>query len=171
MAITKKQIYWGIGIGATLITVGGLIYRHRKKIKKAAKKAENWIRPVAAKISSSFGKRIHPITKKEIFHNGIDLAIPVNTPIKSPMPGIVYSVISEGDGGNQVIIKHNNGYKTGYAHLNKALVEKGDKVAQGDVIALSGNTGKSTGPHLHFTLTDPFGAKVDPQKVIYSGVV
>lgn len=59
MAITKKQIYWGIGIAAALFTVGGLIYRHRKKIKSAAKKAERWIRPVAAKISSGFGKRIH----------------------------------------------------------------------------------------------------------------
>jgi murein DD-endopeptidase len=84
------------------------------------------------------------------------------------MDGIVELLNSGGPGGNEVIIKHSNGYKTGYAHLTRALVKKGDHIKQGHVIALSGNTGKSTGAHLHFTLTDPSGAKVDPQKTIYS---
>lgn len=59
----------------------------------------------------------------------------------------------------------------GDSHFVDALLEKGDKIKQGDVIGLSGNTGKSTGPHLHLTLTDPSGAKVDPQKMLYSEVV
>jgi murein DD-endopeptidase MepM/ murein hydrolase activator NlpD len=176
MSISRKQIYWGLGITAGLITIGALVHRNRKKIKEVAEeakeKAESWLRPVVAKITSKFGYRTDPKTgKQNAFHNGIDLAVPVNTPIKSPMPGVVDAVTSGGDGGNQVIIKHDNGYKTGYAHLNKVLVKKGDKVKQGDTIGLSGNTGKSTGPHLHLTLTDPSGAKVDPQKMIYSGVV
>jgi murein DD-endopeptidase MepM/ murein hydrolase activator NlpD len=176
MKISHKQIYWGLGITAGLITLGVLVHKNRKKIKEvaedAAEKAQNWLRPVVAKITSKFGYRTDPKTgKQDAFHNGIDLAVPVNTPIKSPMPGIVDAVTSGGDGGNQVILKHENGYKTGYAHLTKAMVKKGDKIKQGNVIALSGNTGKSTGPHLHFTLTDPSGAKVDPQKMIYSGVV
>ena len=157
----------GNSITAGLVTIGGLINRHRKKIKKAAEKAENWVRPVLAKISSPFDTRIHPITKKEIFHNGIDLPVPVGTNIKSPMNGIVESIYFNDAGGNQVIVKHDNGYKTGYSHLFKALVKKGDKAKRGDLIALSGNTGKSTGPHLHFTLTNPLGAKVDPAKVIF----
>lgn len=176
MSISRKQIYWGLGITAGLITIGVLVHRNRKKIREIAEeakeKAESWLRPVVAKITSKFGYRTDPKTgKQNAFHNGIDLAVPLNTPIKSPMPGVVDAVISGGDGGNQVIIKHDNGYKTGYAHLNKPLVKKGDKIKQGDTIGLSGNTGKSTGPHLHLTLTDPSGAKVDPQKMIYSGVV
>ncbi|MGE0638495.1 MAG: M23 family metallopeptidase [Bacteroidia bacterium] len=173
MKITRKQVYWGLGITAGLITIGVLVHKHRKKIKEvaeeAAEKAQSWLRPVVAKITSKFGYRTDPKTgKQNAFHNGIDLAVALNTPIKSPMPGIVDAITSGGDGGNQVILKHDNGYKTGYAHLSKQLVKKGDKVKQGDVIGLSGNTGKSTGPHLHFTLTDPSGAKVDPQEMIYS---
>ncbi len=169
MSITRKQIYWGLGISATLITAGILVYKNRNKISEAEKKAENWLRPAVAKITSKFGYRTDPKTgKQNAFHNGLDLAVPLNTPIKSPMPGVVFSISTVGDGGNQIIIKHDNGYKTGYAHLNKILVKKGDKIKQGDVIGLSGNTGKSTGPHLHLTLTDASGGKVDPEKIIFA---
>lgn len=173
MKISRRQIYWSIGIGFTALTAGILIYRHRKKIKseveEAIDKAHKWLKPVAAKITSKFGYRTDPKTgKPNEFHNGIDLAVPAGTQVKSPMNGIVEAVNSGGAGGNELIVKHSNGYKTGYAHLTKALVKKGDKIQQGQVIALTGNTGKSTGPHLHFTLTDPSGAKVDPQKLIFS---
>lgn len=173
MNISRKQMYWGLGISATLLTVGILAYKNRKKIKEVAEeakeKAGNWLRPVAAKITSKFGYRTDPKTgKQNAFHNGLDLAVPMNTPIKSPMPGVIFSISTVGDGGNQIIVKHDNGYKTGYAHLNKILVKKGDRIKQGDVIGLSGNTGKSTGPHLHLTLTDASGAKVDPEKMMYS---
>ena len=176
MKINRTQIYWGLGITIGVLTLGILIHKNRKKIKEVAEetseKAQSWLRPVVAKITSKFGYRTDPKTgKQNAFHNGIDLAVSLNTPVKSPMPGIVDAVTSGGDGGNQVILKHDNGYKTGYAHLNKPMVKKGDKIKQGDVIGLSGSTGKSTGPHLHLTLTDPSGAKVDPQKTIYSGVV
>lgn len=172
MKISSKQIYWGLGITVTVVTLGILIQKHRRKIKELAEEAKTWLRPVAAKITSGFGYRTDPKTGvQNQFHNGIDFAVSLNTPVKSPLPGIVDSITSGGDGGNQVIVKHYNGYKTGYAHLNKPLVKKGDRIKRGDVVGLSGNTGKSTGPHLHFTLTDPSGAKVDPQKVIYQGVV
>ncbi len=173
MKITTKQVYLGIGITITAVTIGVLIYRHRKKLKSGAEEAlektQKWLKPVVAKITSKFGYRTDPKTNKpNEFHNGIDLAVPAGTQIKSPMDGIVELLNSGGPGGNEVIIKHTNGYKTGYAHLTKALVKKGDHIKQGSIIALSGNTGKSTGAHLHFTLTDPSGAKVDPQKMIYS---
>lgn len=168
MKITRKQIYWGLGVTVGVVTIGILIHKNRKKIKEVAEEAQRWLRPVVAKITSKFGYRTDPKTgKQNAFHNGIDLAVPLNTPIKSPMPGVVDAVTSVGDGGNQVILKHDNGFKTGYAHLNKILVKKGDKIKQGDVIGLSGNTGKSTGPHLHLTLTDNSGAKVDPAKIIF----
>lgn len=176
MNINRKQVFWGLGITAGVITAGILIHTHRKKIREMAEQAkqqaESWLKPVVAKITSKFGYRTDPKTgKQNAFHNGIDLAVPSGTKIKSPMPGIVFAIISGGDGGNEIILQHDNGYKTGYAHLSKQLVKKGDKVKQGDVIGLSGNSGKSTGPHLHLTLTDPTGAKVDPQKMIYSSVV
>jgi len=172
MKISKKQLYWSIGITLAGATVGILIYSHRKKLKsdidETAEKAQKWIKPVIAKITSKFGYRTDPKTSKpNEFHNGVDLAVSLGTPIKSPMNGIAEIINSGGAGGNELIVRHTNGYKTGYAHLTKAMVKKGDKITQGQVIALSGNTGKSTGPHLHFTLTDPSGAKVDPQKVIY----
>ena len=171
MTITSKQLYWGLGISTGVITLTLLVYRHRTKIKQLASEAEDWLRPVITKISSPFGYRVNPVTKQQQFHNGIDLPVPVNTKIKSPMNGVVENVYSNPAGGNQLIIKHDNGYTTGYAHLTKALLKKGDKVKQGDIVALSGNTGKSTGPHLHFTLKDKTGNWMDPAKVIYSGVV
>jgi murein DD-endopeptidase MepM/ murein hydrolase activator NlpD len=173
MKISKKQIYLSIGITLIGLTVGILMYRHRKKIKSGvdhtAEKVQKWIKPVIANITSRFGYRTDPKTgKANEFHNGVDLAVPAGTPIKSPMNGTVEALNSGGAGGNELILRHSNGYKTGYAHLTKAMVKKGDKIQQGQVIALSGNTGKSTGPHLHFTLTDPSGAKVDPQKMIFN---
>lgn len=173
MKISNKQVYWGIGIGLAAVTIGIVIYRHRKKLKSGAEQAlektQTWLKPVVAKITSKFGYRTDPKTgKPNNFHNGIDLAIPSGTAIKNPMNGTVEAVNSGGAGGIELIVKHSNGYKTGYAHLTKTMVKKGDKIQQGQVIALSGNTGKSTGPHLHFTLTDPSGAKIDPQKMIFT---
>lgn len=177
--MNKKQLYWAIGIGAGLTGLGFLIYYQRKPIKQAIQnvdktlkpleqKAHNWLKPVVAKVTSGFGYRTDPKTgKKNAFHNGIDLAVPVGTSIKSPLPATVVSVSTNGPGGNQIILKHPNGYRTGYAHLSKILVKQGDTIQQNQEIGLSGNTGKSTGPHLHLTLTDPSGAKVDPLKTIY----
>jgi murein DD-endopeptidase MepM/ murein hydrolase activator NlpD len=175
MSITRKQIYWGLGIATGITTVGIIIHQNSKTIKDAASsvagattdKLQNWLHPVAAKISSPFGYRTHPVTKVQQFHNGVDLPVPVNTQIKSPMGGMVAEVYSNAAGGNQLVIKHDNGFTTGYAHLTKALVKKGDKIKQGDIIAMSGNTGKTTGPHLHFTLKDKSGNWVDPAKLVY----
>lgn len=169
MTITQRHIYWSAGIAAGLISIGVLIYKTRKNSGQAAGKEKSWLQPVTAKITSKFGYRTDPKTgKQNAFHNGIDLSVPIGTPIKSPMDGVVSLVNSGGDGGNQIVIRHTNGYFTGYAHLSKQLVKKGDVVKRGDVIGLSGNTGKSTAPHLHLTMTDPSGAKIDPQNRIYA---
>lgn len=169
MNLTRKHIYWGLGISAGLIGIGLFIRYHRRQVKQIAGNVQSWLRPVTAKITSGFGYRTDPKTGKAgAFHNGIDLAVPVGTAIKAPMDGVVSLVNSGGDGGNQIVIRHTNGYFTGYAHLSKQLVKKGDQVKKGEVIGLSGNTGKSTGPHLHFTMTDRSGAKVDPRKYMYA---
>lgn len=121
--------------------------------------------PVTGRISSGFGPRTHPITgEKGKFHNGIDIAIPSNTPIFSPAKGTVKNVYYNSSGGNSLVIAHTNGFTSGYAHLTKSIVSIGEKVDKGQIIAYSGNTGSSTAPHLHFTLKNSSGEYVDPQK-------
>jgi murein DD-endopeptidase MepM/ murein hydrolase activator NlpD len=113
-------------------------------------------------VTSKFGERIHPVTKKKSFHNGIDLHAPTGTPLFAPADGVASTSISP-EGGNQLVITHTNGYKTGYAHLKSRAVGHQEKVKKGQLIAYSGNTGlHTTAPHLHFTVTNPEGRKVDP---------
>jgi len=116
------------------------------------------------RVSSGFGYRTHPVTgKKNSFHKGIDLPAPKNTPITAAAAGTVVAAYntSTGSYGKYVIIDHGGGYLTVYAHCNKVLVKKGDKVTQGQQIAAIGTTGTSTGYHLHFEIringqyTDP----------------
>ena len=78
--------------------------------------------------------------------------------------GELSNAYSNAAGGKQMIVEHVNGYKTGYAHLSEFRKQTGDRMAAGTVIALSGNTGNTTGPHLHFTLTGKDGVKMDPEK-------
>ncbi|MFW6287381.1 MAG: peptidoglycan DD-metalloendopeptidase family protein [bacterium] len=112
----------------------------------------NYIWPVHGKISSEYGWRIHPIKKERLFHTGLDIAVPYGTPIYAAESGIVqYSGWSEGY-GNLIIIRHRDNSLTYYAHSLQLLVEKGQTIRQGKVIALSGSSGLSTGPHLHFEI-------------------
>lgn len=105
--------------------------------------------------------RLNPITKRITTHNGVDFALPVGTEVISVADGKIITVGNNKNSGNYIIIKHNNYYITKYMHLNKILIKKWEKIKQGDVIALSGNTGRSTGPHLHYEIwiknhpTDP----------------
>ena len=106
------------------------------------------------RISSKFTKkRWHPILKRYRAHHGIDYAVSTGTAIKAAYNGKVIFAGRKGGYGNTVIIKHASGYKTLYAHLSKFKVYVGKRVKTGDLIAYSGNTGRSTGPHLHFGLS------------------
>ena len=109
-----------------------------------------FIRPVAGKISSKYGRRRDPFTKKSIFHRGIDIACHNNSKVKASAGGKVIHREWLGGYGHTIIIQHQNGYQTLYGHLNSYKVKKGARVKQGQLIALSGSTGRSTGPHLHF---------------------
>lgn len=129
------------------------------------KKASTMIAPLSGRVTSKFGTRIHPITGVKSYHNGTDIAAPSGTKVLSPDDGNVIEVNTTLLGGKQVIIKHDNGYRTGYAHLSQQLVTKGQRVNKGQVIALVGSTGQSTGPHLHFTLTSPAGIKINPESL------
>jgi murein DD-endopeptidase MepM/ murein hydrolase activator NlpD len=134
------------------------------------------IQPVANKdmtrIASGFGYRIHPIYKVSKMHTGVDFTAPVGTPIYATGDG----VIDRDEGSNQVggsgyglyvVINHGFGYKTLYAHASKIVVKPGQKVKRGDVIAYVGNTGSSTGPHLHYEVIKN-GAKINPINFFYN---
>ncbi|WP_320046486.1 M23 family metallopeptidase [uncultured Ilyobacter sp.] len=109
--------------------------------------------PIKTKeITSNFGTRIHPITGRKTTHDGVDLRSKMNTPVYAPYSGtITYSGWMRGY-GKVVIINHGNGYESRYAHLNRWLVKKGQKISKGQIIAKTGNTGLSTGPHLHYEI-------------------
>ena len=125
------------------------------------------------RISSSFNpRRLNPVTKRISPHNGVDFATPVGTKVISTGDGVVLRVATHRYAGKYVVIKEFGAFSTRYLHLSKILVRKGQKVSRGQVIALSGNTGRSTGPHLHYELhindkpVNPITAKIPMLKSI-----
>lgn len=103
------------------------------------------------RISSAFNpNRLHPITGKISPHNGTDFAVPRGTPVYTTGDGVVSRVENHPYAGKYIVIEHSGQYRTRYLHLDRILVRKGQRVSRGERIALSGNTGRSTGPHLHF---------------------
>lgn len=106
--------------------------------------------PYYKKISSKFGPRVHPITGRFKVHTGVDFSANHGTPVKATASGVVTRASYFSGYGNYVSIDHSLGLKTAYAHLSKILVKNGQYVKQGQVIAYSGNSGNSTGPHLHY---------------------
>lgn len=117
--------------------------------------------PVYGRISSKFGSRIHPIYKKHHFHQGIDIAVDTGTSIYATASGRVSYASFSGGYGWVVIINHGSGIQTLYAHNSKLLVEQGQWVQKGEVIALSGQSGVATGPHLHYEVMIS-GKRVNP---------
>ncbi len=110
-------------------------------------------------VTSPYGRRKDPFTGKRRSHNGLDLRAR-NEEVYAMMPGKVVKVSSDKRSGKYVTIRHGD-YIVSYCHLSKALVKKGAKVLPGEVVAISGNTGRSTGPHLH--ITTKYGKKhIDP---------
>ncbi|ASQ91071.1 hypothetical protein CHL67_09215 [Prosthecochloris sp. GSB1] len=119
------------------------------------------LKPVNSPVSSGFGFRVHPVYKRRLHHDGIDFSTPSGSKIHAPGNGIVRYSGYDGGYGRKVVIDHGYGYATVYAHLSESLVSKGQRIVRGEVIALSGNTGISTGPHLHYEVLKN-NRKVDP---------
>jgi murein DD-endopeptidase MepM/ murein hydrolase activator NlpD len=105
---------------------------------------------VGGTITSQVGMRIDPIDGVWRQHNGIDIAIPTGTPVKPVAPGVVVYSGGRSGYGNTVVVEHDNGIITLYAHNSRILVTEGQPVTSESTLALSGSTGRSTGPHLHF---------------------
>ena len=112
-----------------------------------------------------YGKHIHPIFKVERDHNAIDFMVPEETPVLATADGKVIQAEQVDNYGVVVRIQHAKDIKTFYAHLSKVVVKKGQMVKQNQVIAYSGNTGLSTGPHLHYEVIEN-GVSVNPRNFI-----
>ncbi|OQX73037.1 MAG: hypothetical protein B6D59_06720 [Campylobacteraceae bacterium 4484_4] len=108
-------------------------------------------KPVTSiRISDGYGYRIHPFTKKRQFHAGIDLIAKEGTPIYAPADGVVEFAQRKGNYGKFIMISHAFGFKTAYGHLKQFAVKEGEYITKGSLIGYVGNTGRSTGPHLHY---------------------
>lgn len=110
--------------------------------------------PIAGQtdISSHYGLRANPFGNGHEFHNGVDFIVDVGTPILATAPGRVEAAGYDGANGNRVSIDHGFGYRSVYGHLSRIRVKAGEDIQRGQIIGLSGNTGRSSGPHLHYTL-------------------
>ncbi len=119
--------------------------------------------PVQGVLRSSFGGRTDPFSGEGAFHTGVDLAAASGTPVHVTADGVVVSAGWSGDYGRLVTVDHGNGLETYYAHLSQSLVVPGQEVRLGQVIALSGGTGRATSPHLHYEIRVA-GTPVNPYK-------
>jgi murein DD-endopeptidase MepM/ murein hydrolase activator NlpD len=123
------------------------------------------LRPTVGWISSNFGYRVSPFTGRREFHKGLDIATRKGTKIIAPADGIVTFAGKKWLMGNMVTLDHGYGMLTRYGHIHKILKKKGERVKRGETIALVGNTGRSTGPHLHYEVRLN-GVPVNPTKYI-----
>ena len=117
-------------------------------------------------IGSRFGVRTHPILKIRKMHTGIDFVVNTGAPVYSPGKGKIVYIGRNGGYGLELEIDHGFGYRTRYAHLSKVLVKRGQKIMRGDVIAKTGNSGLSTGQHLHYEISHN-GRKLNPSRFFF----
>lgn len=123
----------------------------------------------SGRITSYFGTRNDPFNKRKKFHSGVDILAKIDTPVRAAESGKVIFAGEKGGLGNAIVIDHGNGLRTVYGHLNRFLTTNGRQVTRGEIIAGAGNTGRSTAPHLHFTVMQN-GKTVDPLLYTYERV-
>ena len=121
--------------------------------------------PTEGYVTSSFGSRRSPFTGKTEFHRGVDIANRRGTPIYAPANGTVTFVGGQNAYGNTIVIQHGNGISTRYAHLDRYAVKQGQLVKRGELIAYMGNSGRTTGSHLHYEVRTN-GVNVNPMRFI-----
>jgi hypothetical protein len=123
-----------------------------------------WPLPETARITSPFGIREHPMIDGRLLHKGIDLGVPEGTPVRATAKGLVRRVSRDSVNGVLVVVDHGHGVTTSYLHNAEIICVPGARVARGEIIARSGNTGRSTGPHLHYQL-ELSGVPIDPLRL------
>jgi murein DD-endopeptidase MepM/ murein hydrolase activator NlpD len=117
-------------------------------------------------VNSEFGRRLSPWAPASEYHSGIDIGAAIGTPVRAPAPGVVVFAGRHPEYGIALIIDHGNDTKSLYGHLSKLDVAADQKVRRGDVVALTGNTGRSSGPHLHFEIQVQ-GQPVNPNTYLW----
>jgi murein DD-endopeptidase MepM/ murein hydrolase activator NlpD len=122
--------------------------------------------PIRGPVNSEFGRRLSPWVSASEFHSGIDIGAAVGTPVKAPAPGTVVFAGRHPEYGIALVIDHGNDTKSLYGHLSKLSVAADQKIRRGDVIALTGNTGRSSGPHLHYEIQVK-GQSVNPNTYLW----
>lgn len=162
------------GLEDDLLYLDQLITQQKQSMEKLVTDVEKQLKymdaipnlqPTVGRLSSPYGYRISPTSRKREFHSGIDLANQTGTEIYASGSGIVTFSGYNGGYGRMIIVAHGHGYTSVYAHNSGNLVKVGDKVKKGDVIAKMGSTGRSTGPHLHFEIRIN-GKAVDPTTIL-----
>lgn len=118
------------------------------------------------KISSNFGHRVHPITGEKKFHDGVDIAVPTGTALYSAVKGTVITSRYSDSAGNMITIQTDSGWQITFMHMDSRAVSVGEQLEQGQYVGTSGNTGNSTGPHLHLQVHDAEGNKINPVFII-----
>jgi len=124
---------------------------------------EGW--PTKGWLTSYFGMRKSPFTGRRVMHEGLDIAANTGTPVVATADGIIARVRYSPDYGKMVVIDHGYGYRTIFGHNSKILVKAGQRIKRGDLVAKVGNTGRSTGSHLHYELRLN-GVPIDPRKTL-----
>jgi murein DD-endopeptidase MepM/ murein hydrolase activator NlpD len=122
--------------------------------------------PVRGQINSGFGGRASPWSPTSEFHSGLDIGAPIGTPVKAPAPGTVVFAGVHAEYGQTLIVDHGNETKSLYGHLSKLKAAVNQKVQRGEVVALTGNTGRSSGPHLHYEIQVK-GQPVNPTSYLW----
>jgi len=152
------------------LSVGQVIFVPNARLNETERRiilGELFAWPTRGSFTSGFGMRADPFTGYPRFHNGIDLANRIGTPIRAAASGRVVHVESQvGNYGRFVILRHPDGFQTLYAHLDSFSVRNGQYVDRGTVLGTMGNTGRSTGPHLHFSVIHN-GTFVDPLRYLH----
>jgi len=150
------------------ISVGQSLFIPNARLSSATMQnfyGDTFVWPARGAISSPFGYRSNPFTGLRTYHSAIDIVVPLGTKVKATRAGTVADTGYNSVFGNYIILKHSGGYQSLYGHLSAIDVREGASVAQGSVIGNSGNTGQSTGPHLHFSIFKN-GKALDPRKFV-----
>jgi murein DD-endopeptidase MepM/ murein hydrolase activator NlpD len=124
------------------------------------------IKPTIGAKSSGFGMRFHPIFKVQRFHSGLDFIAPEGSPVYATGDAVVQHVTTDSGYGKLIVLDHGFGYKTIYAHLSEFKVREGQQIKRGELIGLSGNTGISDGPHVHYEVVKN-GVKMNPENFLF----
>jgi murein DD-endopeptidase MepM/ murein hydrolase activator NlpD len=122
------------------------------------------VRPVDGEVTSAFGWRRDPFTNRMKFHQGVDLRAAYGQEVQAASKGIVVFSGDQGGYGTSVVVEHQDGTRTRYAHLSATLVRKGDQVGAGEPVGRAGRSGRATGTHLHFEVIGRDGRRVEPQQ-------